>query len=332
MASVEQELSSRVASERLGGAGLLVVDDGVEVERATFGTYSDHTVVPIASASKWLTAATMMTLVDEGRASLDDPVSKYLPEFTGTTGTATIRQLLSHTSGIAQNDCIWDVTTTLDRCVAKVANTKAAYAPGTRFSYGNTSYSVAGRVIEVVTGQSFETAFTDRIASPLHMTDTRFSGESYPRTDNPVPAASAESTLSDYGRFVAMLSADGVVDGRRILSHQSVREMEVDQVRGVDTRGDSAVRTTGIPTYGLGTWRDVVSDTDEGVITTGNGAYGFYPWVDRARNGYGVLLVFDQRGSDLAVPESQRTVHHVWDALAAERGAPKSPPTTRFGR
>lgn len=329
---MRSELATRVSSEHLDGAALLVVDGGTEVERVTFGTYSDHTVVPIASASKWLTAATMMTLVDEGRVSLDDPVSKYLPEFTGATGAATIRQLLSHTSGIAQNDCIWDTSTTLERCVARVATAKTAYVPGTRFSYGNTSYSVAGRVIEVVTGLSFEQAFEQRIAEPLQMFDTRFSGGTYPRTANPVPAASAESTLADYARFMAMISADGLVDGRRILSRNSVREMEADQVRGIDTRGDSAVRTTGIPTYGLGTWRDVVSDSDAGVITTGNGAYGFYPWVDRARNGYGVLLVFDRRGSDVAVPESQRTVHHVWDALAAERGAVGSPPTTRYGR
>ena len=92
------------------------------------------------------------------------------------------------------------------------------------------------------------------------------------------------------------------------------------------------MRTTGIPTYGLGTWRDVVTTDDGGVITTGNGAYGFYPWVDRAHDGYGVLLVFDQRGSDLAVPESQRIVHRVWEAVDALRPATTTGATITNGR
>ncbi|NCY15982.1 MAG: class A beta-lactamase-related serine hydrolase, partial [Actinobacteria bacterium] len=97
-----------------------MVRDGRVLRNRGYGDYDPITVVPIASASKWLTSATMMTLVDEGRISLDDRVSMYLPEFTGVSGTATIRQLLSHTSGIAQADCIWSVGSTLADCVSRV--------------------------------------------------------------------------------------------------------------------------------------------------------------------------------------------------------------------
>lgn len=325
-------MSARVSADGLDGAGLLVVANGNEYRNTTYGGYSNETVIPIASASKWLTAATMMTLVDEGKVSLEDPVSKYLPEFTGETGTATIRQLLSHTSGIAQSSCIWEERQTLEQCVGSVAAQKPAYEPGTKFSYGNTSFSVAGRVIEVVTGQSFEKAFETRIATPLGMTHTRFDGNYYPTEYNPVPAASAESTLYDYGRFVEMLFNRGQIDGTRVLSEHAVLEMETDSVSGLNTSGDSAVRTTGIPTYGLGTWRDVTTTDDVGVITSGNGAYGFYPWIDRSRNGYGIVFVFDQRGSELAVPESQRNMHWVWNALDL-LGVPQgSTPTTVYGR
>lgn len=325
-------LTSRIAREGLDGMGLLVVVDGTTRRDRTYGDYATDTVVPIASASKWLTAATMMTLVDEGRVSLDDPVARWLPEFTGDTGRATIRQLLSHTSGIGSASCIWDERSTLSACVRSIATQRAVSPPGTAFSYGNTSYSVAGRIIEVATGTSFERAFEQRIAAPLGMVHTRFDGNYYPTESNPVPAASAESTLDDYGRFVQMLAQDGVLDGERVLAAASVREMETDSVRGLDTRGDSAVRTTGIPTYGLGTWRDVTGRDDLGMISSGNGAYGFYPWVDRARNAYGVLLVFDQRGSEVAVPESQRQVHAVWAAIDTELGGYRGPPTTIHGR
>lgn len=330
-ADVDRSIGDRVAADGLPGAALLVVRDGKVLRRQGYGGYDPQTVVPIASASKWLTAATLMTLVDEGRVSLDDPVRRYLPEFTGVTGSATIRQLLSHTSGIPDDDCIWDQGSSLADCATKVATDGAEDEPGSTFSYGNTSFSVVGRVIEVVTGTSFEDAFEARIAGPVGMTSTRFHSSAYPT--NPVPAASAESNLDDYGRFVEMLSGRGVIDGRRVLSEASVAAMEADQVAGLDTRDDQAVQTTGIPTYGLGAWRDVTTADDAPVITSGNGAYGFYPWIDRARNAYGVLEVFDQRGSTKAVPDSQAIVHQVWAALDTETGPPVDVPATiTYGR
>lgn len=331
-AEIDSAMEARVTSKGLDGAGLLVVADGNEYRNTTYGKYNTDTVIPIASASKWLTAATIMTLVDEGKVSLEDPVSNYLPNFTGPTGDATIRQLLSHTSGIAQADCIWEDRQTLEQCVNSVATQKPAYEVGKKFSYGNTSFSVAGRIIEVVTGQTFEKAFESRIAKPLGMSHTRFDGNYYPTESNPVPAASAESTMDDYGRFIEMIFNRGEFNGIRVLSERSVLEMETDSVAGLNTSADSAVRTTGIPTYGLGTWRDVTTTDDVGVVTSGNGAYGFYPWVDRSRNSYGLIFVYDQRGSELAVPESQREMHWVWTALDGLGVPQTSTPTTTYGR
>ena len=333
-AAVDAAIEARITNDHLDGAALLVVRDGTVIRNRGYGDYDPNTVVPIASASKWLTAATVMTLVDEGRVSLDDKVSTYLPQFTGVSGGATIRQLLSHTSGIAQADCIWSTKSTLADCVDRVARAKPATSPGTTFAYGNTSYSVAGRIIEVVTGESFEVAFEHRIGGPVGMASTRFDDARGEHTDNPVPAASAVSSLHDYGRYVQMIAADGEIDGVRVLSADSVREMELDQVGPLRNENDFAVRTTGIDTYGLGLWRDVTSTTDAGVVSSGNGAYGFYPWIDRARDSHGVLLVFDSgHSSDYAVPYSQRIVHQVWTALDAETGPGSYPtPTVVNGR
>ncbi|MCX6510490.1 MAG: serine hydrolase [Actinobacteria bacterium] len=329
---IDSAMKRRVVSEHLDGAGLLVVAGGTEYRNTVYGSYSSETVIPIASASKWLTAATMMSLVDDGTVSLDDPVSKFLPNFTDPVRSATIRQLLSHTAGIAQASCIWEQQLSLAECVDEVATQKASYPPGTKFSYGNTSFSVAGRIIEVVTKQSFEKAFESRIALPLGMKHTRFDGNYYPTESNPVPAASAESTMSDYGTFVEMIFNKGSLNGVRILSELSVLEMENDSVVGINTSADSAVRTTGIPTYGLGTWRDVVTADDVGVVTSGNGAYGFYPWVDRSRNGFGMVFVYDQRGSDQAVPESQRELHWVLGVLDGLGVMKTATPTTVYRR
>ena len=333
-AGVDAAIEKRITNDHLEGAALLVVRDGSVIRNRGYGGYDPNSVVPIASASKWLTAATMMTLVDEGRVSLDDPVSRYLPSFTGVSGTATIGQLLSHTSGIAQADCIWSSGSTLAGCVERVATARPDSAPGRTFAYGNTSYSVAGRIIEVITGQSFEEAFEQRIGGPVGMASTRFDDADGQTTRNPVPAASAESSLHDYGRFVQMIADDGAIDGVRVLTPASVREMERDHVGALRNEDDFAVRTTGIDTYGLGLWRDVTDATEAGVISSGNGAFGFYPWIDRSRQAYGVLLVYDAAHSaDHAVPASQRIVHQVWDALDAETGpAVTTQPTVVHGR
>ena len=83
---VDAAISQRVAGEGLEGAALLVVRDGQIFRNTGYAKYNTSTVVPIASASKWLTAATMLSLVDDGRLTLDDKVNNYLPEFTGTSG------------------------------------------------------------------------------------------------------------------------------------------------------------------------------------------------------------------------------------------------------
>lgn len=89
-----------VDSNHLDGASLTLIKYGTVIYERYFGAYDANTIVPIASASKWLSVATLMTLVDEGKLDLYDPVSKYLDYFTGEKGAITIRQLISHTSGL----------------------------------------------------------------------------------------------------------------------------------------------------------------------------------------------------------------------------------------
>ena len=149
------------------------------------------------------------------------------------------------------------------------------------------------------------------------MTNTRFDEIDGTKFRHPQPAASATSSVDDYARFLAMLNAKGVVGERRILSEESVAEIERDQVAGIDTHRDSAVQTTGIPTYGLGVWRDVAGPDDETRVVSGNGAYGFYPWIDRRDNAYGIVGVADlYNGADHAVPISQRQARKSWQAAA----------------
>jgi hypothetical protein len=114
-----------------------------------------------------------------------------------------------------------------------------------------------------------------------------------------------------------MLSAGGTVGGKQLLTPTSVAEIEKDQVHGLDTRADGAVQITGIPTYGLGVWRDVVGPDDSIQVVSGSGALGFYPWIDRVHGTYGIVAVDDElHGPEHAVPASQRIARMLWQTAA----------------
>jgi CubicO group peptidase (beta-lactamase class C family) len=317
--AADAALRARVADDGLTGGVLFVARDDEVLHRVALGETTADTVMPIASASKWLTSATLMTFVDEGKLALDDPVRRHLPAFDGAKSGITVRELLSHTTGLPSAGCEGDPATTLKRCVASIAaGGDPSTAPGTAFRYSGVGFAIAGRLVERLARTSFEHAFEDRIARPLGMTHTRFDGTRRPHSRNPSPAASATSTVSDYSKFLRMLAAGGTVDGRQLLSPASVAEIEKDQVRGIDTNNEGAVQITGIPTYGLGVWRDEVAADDSIQVVSGSGALGFYPWIDRGHDTYGIVAVDDQlHGAEHAVPASQRIARMLWQAAAS---------------
>jgi len=151
----------------LDGASLLVVKNGKVICERYFGSYNEKTVVPIASASKWLTAAAVMSVVDDGKLKLDDPVSKYLPKFKGKKGEITIRQLLSHTSGLPSKYApSEDRSLTIAEAVDKIAEAELVADPGKEFRYGGVSLQVAGRIAEIASGKKWRELFEGGIAKP----------------------------------------------------------------------------------------------------------------------------------------------------------------------
>jgi CubicO group peptidase (beta-lactamase class C family) len=301
-AALDRSMRDRVKTDDLAGGVLLVVRGGDVIHQADFGELDTASLIPIASASKWLTAATLMTLVDEGKVSLDEPVATYLPEFKGAKKAITVRQLLSHTSGLPFTDCIYDPSSTTAACTSAIADGPGPTTkPGRSFSYSGVGYEVAGRIIEVVTGRSFEDAFEARIAQPLGMTHTRFDEYEGKRIRHPSPAGSGVSSVEEYAKFLAMLAAGGTTANGRILAESSVAEIERDQVRGLDTRRDAAVQITGIPTYGLGVWRERTNASDDIEVVSASGGFG---------------LADTSNGSEHAVTASQRQARVAWRAAA----------------
>lgn len=284
----------------IGGTGcaLILIQDGKVIYRKAFGNFSENQVVPIASATKWLSGAVIMALVDQGKISLDDPAAKYLPNFTGDKANITIRQMFSHTSGLpGDSDCTRDRSGTLAECVDEIALVPLLARPGTQFYYGSCSMHTAGRIAEIVTGKSWDEVFQDTIAGPLGMTRTDYEGLG--RTDNPLIAGGARSSIDDYSRFLQMILNRGVFEGKRVLSEAAVAEMLKDQTFGVPLVGTPYANYTNLDPnlpltrYGIGHWLEVVDPATGAVVEhSSQGAFGCSPWIDYRRNLVGVFLTF----------------------------------------
>jgi CubicO group peptidase (beta-lactamase class C family) len=141
------------------------------------------TVFRIASMTKSFTAATILSLRDEGRLRLDDPIAAHLPRLAGLHGPTsdsppiTIRHLLTMTAGFPTDDPWGDRQQGLDpeRFLELVeGGLSFAWAPGTRFEYSNLGYGILGRLITAVAGQEYRDVVRERILGPLRMSDTTY--------------------------------------------------------------------------------------------------------------------------------------------------------------
>lgn len=275
----------------LPGAGLIIRLKGRTVCEAYVGPIGSATEMPVVSAAKWLSAAAILVLVDQGKLKLDDSVSHYLPYFKGDKRGITVRQLLSHTSGLPDYaPCMFQQELTLEDCARQIGeNVKLRAPPGAEFAYGGAAFTVAGRVAEIAAQATWAEIFSATIATPLGLRHT-----GYGSTANPLLSEGLTySSAGDYATFLQMLLDGGVHDGRRILSESALDEMTRDQTVGVTGRFAPGGVTD--RTYGLGCWRGAVdSVTGRALLVTSPGGGGFVPWLNRRRGIVGVLAVYDR--------------------------------------
>ena len=173
------------------GCAVGVARNGTVVFRAGYGMadlernvpISSNTVFESGSVAKQFTAATLLLLAQQGRLSLDDPMRKYLPELADYGAPVTIRQVLSHTSGLRE----WRPVATFggreegtfvytNQDLLQLAAQQRAlnFDPGSAYSYTNTGFNIATILVERVTGKSFPQFTHEMIFAPLGMTHTRW--------------------------------------------------------------------------------------------------------------------------------------------------------------
>jgi len=264
--------------------------DDTLVYKKEVGEFDSRTQAPIASCSKWLTAALVMTFVDEGKLSLDDKISKWLPEFEKYgKNYITIRNCLSHMTGIRSEPItIFKLLErkkfgTLEEEVNSFAAKDIQTNPGEEFRYSNMGLNIAGRVLEIISKKKFDMLARQRLFVPLAMRKSTFSTLDGSALS---PSGGAQSTPDDYMHFLVMLLNKGMYQGKKILSEQAVNQLLEIQTRPEIIK--YAPKAAQGYNYALGAW--VVEEKDgKATALASPGLFGTWPMVDYCR-GYAYLF------------------------------------------
>jgi CubicO group peptidase (beta-lactamase class C family) len=289
----------------------------------------------IASMTKPITATAVLMLQDEGKLSVEDPVEKYLPEFKGQwlideatkervtvkrpARPITLRDLLTHTSGLAAGAPETGRDLSLAELTLAYALQPLQFAPGSKWSYNNPGINTLGRIVEVVSGEKFSDFLDRRLFVPLGMKDTTFwpseeqakrvaksyqpgadgkglsevavfflRGPLTSRARTAIPAGGLYATAPDLARFYQMILNGGTLDGRRYVSEAGVKLMTRTQT------GDLKTGFTEGMSFGFG-WQVVRQPVGVTAMlapgTFGHGgAYATQGWVDPAKEMIFVLM------------------------------------------
>ncbi len=271
----------------LGNSFVAMVWTDTMVYKRELGDMDAKTVVPIASCSKWLTAAMVMKFVEEGRISLDDKISRYLPIFeTYGKNYITIRHCLSHFTGIQNEGGFFNKKkfSSLQEEVESYAKKEIKTNPGTDFSYSPIGLNIAARILEIVGKKKFDMLIKQQLFNPLAMRKTTFSMLDGSAIN---PSGGAQSCAEEYMHFLQMLLNNGKYNGVQVLSEASVKELRTQQTRQEQIR--FAPKAASGFNYALGSW--VVEEGKDGIasVLSSPGLFGTWPMVDWCR-GYACLF------------------------------------------
>jgi CubicO group peptidase (beta-lactamase class C family) len=330
LSDIQPAMEAEIAAQHAAGVVTLVTQNGKQLHHAATGMADIERKIPmstdsvfwIASMTKSVSVTTIMTLVDEGLLSLDEPASKWLPELGKVklqngqppSRAITLRDLMSHTSGLAfpprKAD---DGAHSLKSYTAVLVKAPLAFEPGSAYEYGF-GITVAGRIAEIISNKPFDVLIQERILNPLGMNNTTFHPDERLRAriartyktdevsnklvrgNNPFvtvdanerrmtePSGGLFSTAQDMSKFYQMILDGGLSDGKKIVSAESIEEMTHPHQAGGK-----------MLTYGLG-WQ--CSQPDKPAIAGFSsksfghgGAFGTHGWIDAEQKIVTVYMV-----------------------------------------
>jgi CubicO group peptidase (beta-lactamase class C family) len=361
---IDQAMQEMIAKKEIAGAVTVVAARDKILHLQTHGLANIASKKPmqtdtlfwIASMTKPVTATAVLMLQDEGKLQLSDPVAKYIPEFatlktpSGKPANLTITQILTHTSGLGEASAVEaQKAHTLADLVPLWLAAPMQYEPGEKWKYTQSGINAAARIVELVSGMTFDAFLQKRLFDPLGMKDTTFYPTEAQRARlvtayaknkdtgalEPVPPRSEfgpkdrppqgngglYSTAADYARFCQMLLNNGTFKRHRYLTQDAVKLMKTPQTGDLptgffqnDTYGNHGMN------YGWGIGTCVLKTSHEGVAamlspgTFGHGgAWGTQAWIDPVKSVAYILMV--QRSN---FPNSDASeVRHAFQQTAA---------------
>jgi CubicO group peptidase (beta-lactamase class C family) len=273
------------------GVGIVVKDKLVFAKGYGYRDYgrklpfTPTTTQPIASNTKLFTTIAAGMLVDDGKLDWDVPIREYVPSIKfyndDLDRAITVRDMLSHRTGITRHDSIWYKSDfTQKDLFNRLRYLEPSQTPRTVFLYNNMMYAGAGYSIELLSGQSWETVVRERILRPLGMNSTTFTIDEMVKTPEPgvpyterrdstelyripyysdaigvAPAGAINSSIVDMSKWLIALMNDGLLEGQRVLPRAAIRESLAPSIAlpntGLETRGWGELLNAA---YGMGRW------------------------------------------------------------------------------
>ena len=259
-AAVDTQIDQAVSDQLIPGAVLLIGHNSEIVYRKAYGSralipsrepMTVDTIFDAASLTKIIaTTSSMMKLVEEGKVRINDPVTKYLPEFQGGQSDITVRNLMTHFSGFRPDLDLRPVWSGYETGIQKALTDKPAAPPGVRFVYSDINFILVGEIVHRVSGKTLDEYAREHVFEPIEMKDTRFKPpaseipriaptEIDPDTGKPLRGAVHDetsrfmggvaghaglfTTADDLAKFCQMMLDLGEVKGKRFFDPQVVR-------------------------------------------------------------------------------------------------------------
>jgi CubicO group peptidase (beta-lactamase class C family) len=282
-------------------AVIMLANKDTIIYKKETGDFNAKTVAPIASCSKWLTAALVMQFVDEGKLSLDDKIGKWLPEFDRYGKSyITVRLCLAHETGIKDEGSLLKKMferrkfSSLEEEVNSFAARDIRVNAGEDFWYGNIGLNIAGRILEIIGKKKFDVLIKQKLFNPIGMRKTSFTTMDASAIN---PSGGAVSSTEDYMKFLMMLLNKGKAGGKQILSEEAVETLKQLQTKSMKIA--YAPKSAEGFGYALGSW--AVEEKDgKATALASPGLFGTWPMVDFCRGYAYIVFVKNLLGEERA--------------------------------
>lgn len=265
---LEQTIKKLMDDYHVAGMSVALIRGGERASAEGYGKrnvqedlpMTKETVLPIGSITKTFTSLALAMLADEGKLDWDEPVISYIPWLKLNnpvlTENVTARDLMCHRTGTPKYDlqAIYAVRDDKEEMVKSLEFLQTSAAFRTRFQYSNQMVSLAGYLVDVLSGKSYEDFVRERIFAPLGMTSSDFEMESLAKYENTskgyvfandmfieppymhlgafAPSGAIVSTAEDMAKFAMFQLGDGTWEGQRLVSEAMLKEMHTHQMIG----------------------------------------------------------------------------------------------------